>query len=432
MTTQTESLPPLFNPTPESVLLDTRVAISKIDETWDKIIRTVTHSQASVENTILPVAHIENETRMIYDVVYLYATTHPSREIREASRDGKRLADEAEVDRYNRGDMFSLVDAVLERTEEASVDPETYRFLVKHHAQFLENGCGLAEDMRADFKRNLKKLHSLTQAYATNLDEDTSGMWLEPAALEGLPATFLGRLKKGGAENEGKYWVSLKRSDHESMMKFCTSEETRMQYFIQHQNRIPANIPLTREIVLLRDTLARQRGHNTWARLNMANKMITHPSIVLDMLEKVRPGLQEIARKEANELLALKKAQGSTSDQLFLWDRAFYRNQKQEAEKYDSKLAMEYFELHTVVENTLSVYETLFGIRFESVDQTRARQFHGENASQITWHEDVLLFQVWDVEGDGESFLGWLYFDLVSCPSCHQQCSEWLHWRSSK
>ncbi|KAJ4393047.1 hypothetical protein N0V93_002253 [Gnomoniopsis smithogilvyi] len=264
METRAESLPdylpPLFDPTPESISSDARTVVSKIDQVWDDVVRNVVLNQASIENTILPVAHIENEMRIVYDLIYLYATTHPSRAIREASKAGKRLADEAEVDRYNRGDMFALVDAVLARTQEASVEPEIYRFLVKHHAQFLENGCGLRDDVKAEFKGNLKNLAALTQAYAANLDEDTSGMWLDSIALEGLPAAFLDKLKKGKGENEGQIWVSMKRSDHESMMKFCSSEETRMRYFIEHQNRIPANISLAREIILLRDTLARQRG----------------------------------------------------------------------------------------------------------------------------------------------------------------------------
>lgn len=408
-------LPLLFNPNPESVLADAKSAIAKTEEVWDKVIANVDPSQASIENTILPVAYHENEQMAVYDLVYLYATTHPSRDIREAAREGKRLADEAEIDRYNREDMFARVDAVLGHTEESSVDPETYRYLVKHHAQFLENGCGLPEDSRVEFKKKLKHLSSLTRQFAANLDDDTSGMWFDSNALDGLPAPFLAKLKKGTSENEGKYWVSMKRSDHESMMKFCSSGETRMRYFIEHQNRMPVNISLTREIILLRDALARQRGYGSWALMRMANKMITHPSAVLDMLEKIRPELEKLAKKEAGELLELKKAHEDASDRLFLWDRNFYLNQQQqEQRRFDSKLTMEYFELYTVVKNTLSIYENLFGIRFELVDQDRARELRGEEANQITWQEDVLPFLVWDLKADEESFLGWIYFDLVS------------------
>lgn len=419
MESHAESLPPhlplLFNPTPTSVLADAKLAIAKTEQVWDNVIANVNPNQANIENAILPVAYHENEQMAVYDLVYLYATTHPSRDIREAAREGKRLADEAEIDRYNREDMFARVDAVLGRTEESSVDPETYRYLVKHHAQFLGNGCGLPEDKRDEFKKDLKHLSSLTQKYAANLDDDTSGMWLDSIALEGLPTPFLAKLKKGTGEHEGKYWVSMKRAHHESMMKFCSSEETRMRYFIEHQNRMPANIPIAREIILLRDALARQRGYSSWALLKMANKMITHPSTVLDMLGKIRPELQKLAKKEADELLELKKAHQGPSDRMFLWDRNFYLNQQQQAQRrFNSKLTMEYFELYTVVKNTLGIYEKLFGIRFELVDQHRARELRGEEANQITWQEDVLPFLVWDLKENEESFLGWMYFDLVS------------------
>lgn len=418
MNTHAESfrpyLPLLFNPTPESVLTDAKTAIAKTEEVWENAVANVGLDQATIENTILPVAYHENEQRAIYDLVFLYATTHPSRDIRDAAREGKRLADEAEVDRYNREDMFALVDAVLERTRESSVDPEVYRYLIKHHAQFLENGCGLPLDKRADFKRNLKHLSSLTQKFAKNLDEDTSGMWFDLTALDGLPAPYLNKLKKGTGENEEKYWLGMKRSDFETMMKFCDSQETRMHYFIEHQNRMPANIPIAREIILLRDTIARQRGYGSWALMKMTNKMITHPSTVLDMLDKIRPELEKLAKKEVNELLDLKKEHEGASDHLFLWDRTFYLNQQQQNRRqFDTKLIMEYFELYTVVKNTLRVYENLFGIRFELIDEDRARQLHGDKADFITWQEDVLLFLVWNINEDGESFLGWLYFDLV-------------------
>lgn len=418
MVTHAESLPAhlplLFNPTPESVLSDAKAAIAKTEEVWENVIASVGLDQANIDNTVLPIAYHENEQRAVYDIVYLYATTHPSRDIRDSAREGKRLADEAEIDRYNREDMFALVDAVLERTQESSVDPETYRYLIKHHAQFLENGCGLPVDKRADFKKNLKNLSSLTQKFSKNLDEDTSGMWFDLAALDGLPTPFLEKLKKGTGENEGKYWVGMKRSDVEFMTKFCNSQETRMRYFIESQNRVPANIPVAREIVLLRDTLARQRGYHSWALMKMANKMITHPSTVLGMLYKIRPELEKLAEKEANELLDLKKEHEDASDRLFLWDKPFYSNQQQQNQRrFDTELTMEYFELYTVVRNTLRVYEYLFGIRFESVDQERARQLHGDEAKYVTWQEDVLLFLVWDINEDGESFLGWLYFDLV-------------------
>lgn len=406
-------LPPLFNPTPESVLTDAQATIAKTEEVWDAVTASVVPGEASIENTILPVAHNENEMRIIYDVVYLYATTHPSREVREASKKGKRLADEAEIDRYNREDMFSLVDAVLKKTREDSVDPETYRYLVKHHAQFLENGCGLPEDKRVEFKQNLKKLQSLMQEYASNLDEDASGLWLESAALEGLPALVLDKLKKGEGEHTGKYWVNMKRSHHESILKFCVSEETRKQYFIEHQNRLPANIPLAHDIVTLRDSLARMRGYDSWAQFKMSNKMMKHPSVVLDMLEEVRPELLKIGRKDADEMLVLKKADDNASDKVFLWDTSFYSNRQQEMKQFDTKLTMEYFELHTVVRNTLKLYEDLFNIRFELVDENKSRQLHGERALDIKWQDDVLVYLVWDAEEE-QSFLGWLYFDLVS------------------
>ncbi|KAF3761950.1 metallopeptidase MepB [Cryphonectria parasitica EP155] len=409
-------LPLLFDPTPENVLRDARKTITATTAEWDKIVETVLPSQATVENTIIPIAHLENETMAVNDVIYLMATTHPDKGIREACKAAKKLTDEAAVDRYLRKDMFALVDAVLSTTTETSVKPETYRFLTKHHAEFAENGCDLEGSAKTQFENDLKRLESLKRDYISNLDNDTSGMWFSLEELDGLPKTFIDALKKGDEEQEGKYWVDMKKPRWERMLKFARCEETRMHYFIQHLNRIPSNIPLAREIVLVRDSLARQKGSKSWAQLRMSNKMMNDPAAVRATLSQIQRNLFELGQKEASELLALKKSdvQSKNNDdtQLFLWDISYYNNLRQEKTRsVDTKSIMEYFELMTVIRHILELYSRLFEIEFELVTEERAQTLHGENSPKMKWQEEVFLYAVWDLKST-PSFIGYMYFDL--------------------
>jgi len=34
------------------------------------------------------------------------------------------------------------------------------------------------------------------------------------------------------------------------------------------------------------------------------------------------------------------------------------------------------------------------------------------NGTDIVWHPDVILYSVWDDEGEGSGFVGYLYLDL--------------------
>ncbi|PSR99101.1 hypothetical protein BD289DRAFT_361531 [Coniella lustricola] len=408
-------LPLLFQPSAESVLRDAQRTIQESTAVWDDVVKNVSPEQANIENTIIPIAHIENETMAVNDVVYLFATTHPSEEIRVASKAAKRLTDNAEVDRYLRNDMFTLVDAVLKNTDEALTHPETYRFLVKHHAKFAENGCDLKGAAKDKFESDKKKLKSITQQYLTNLDDDQSGLWFSQSDLDGLPSSFVESLKTGDGENRGKYWVNMKKSHHERILKYATSEQTRMQYFIAHQSRMPANIPLCHEIFLLRHSLARQMGWQSWAKFKMSNKMMTSPDAVRSTLLDFKNKSSELKKKQIADLLALKKADAPASNdqdtKLFLWDVAFYKKLLQEKSySIAAQSISEYFELRTVISNILSLYGRLFEIQFEIVTCDVAQYLHGDQSSATRWHDDVFFYSVWDLRAES-SFLGYIYFD---------------------
>lgn len=418
-------LPPLFNPTADSVLKNAQTTIATTLSLWNQIVADVRPETATIENTILPVAYDENEAKLINDIIYLYATTHPSQEVREASKEARRLFYEAEIDLYLRDDMFQLVKAVVSTTDEGSVDPETYRFLIKHRAQFLQNGCDLQGAARTQYEADLKRLGKAVQEYKSNLDNDNAGMWLSLDELDGLPANFLKELKQGEAENKGKLWVNMKRAHNTRVLKFAKSEAVRRRYFTALYNRMPHNIPIAREIILLRDSLARQKGQKSWAYHRMSEKMIDKPEKAISMLEDLYSKLAKIGDREAEELLQLKKTdvgisgEGSEDTKFFLWDISFYENVRQQKAAYVANgLIMEYFEQTMVLRKILDLYARLFEIKFELVTPSRAADLHGEDAHYTKWHEDVIQYLVWDPASKSESqpptFLGHVFFDLFS------------------
>lgn len=418
-------LPPLFNPTADSVLKDAQSTISTTLSLWDKIVNEVSPETATIDNTIIPMARDENQAKLVTDIIYLYATTHPSQEVRESSKAAKRLVDEAEVDLHLRDDMFRLVNAVVDNTDEGSVDPETYRFLLKHRAQFLKNGCDLQGKARAQYESGLKRLGKAVQAYKSNLDNDTAGIWLSREELEGLPANFVNGLTRGEAENEGKLWVNMKRAHNTRIIKYAKSEAVRRRYFTALYNRMPHNIPIAREIILLRDSLARQKGQKSWAHYKMSEKMIDKPEMAISMLEDLYAKLAKIGAREVEELLQLKKAdlgvsgEESEETKLFLWDISFYENvRQQKAASVANGRIMEYFEQKSVLKSILDLYARLFEIEFELVTPSRAEELHRENSRYTKWHEDVVQYLAWDTASKSKSeqptFLGHVFFDLFS------------------
>ncbi|KAK7742325.1 metalloendopeptidase [Cytospora paraplurivora] len=398
-------------------LQEAKDIVASTQAVWDKVVKEVRPEDAAIENVILPVANDENESMLRTDIIYFFATVHPELDLREASKDARRLIDEAKVDLYLRGDIFRLVDAVLKKTDEATTAPETYRYLLKYHAQFLRNGCDLEGPARDQFERDTKRLNVLMRQYKSNLDNDEAGIWVTRADLDGLPADFIDALKIGDGDKQGFVWVNMKRPHWTRILKFARSEDMRRRYFIQHLNRVPANVPLHREILLLRDSLARQKGWKSWARFKMFDKMIENPETITTILGEMHAKLYEAGVREAEDLLALKRADLSDPEaKLFFWDRSFYENALQEqAAAIDTNLILEYFEIRSVLENVLRLYERLFDIQFELVTPERAEQLHGDNWKETTWQDDVLFYSVWDT-GNQDAFLGYIFFDLYPRP----------------
>lgn len=410
--------PPLiFDPTIESLIYGARDVIASTKRVWDEIVLQVTPDSATIKNVVIPIALHDNEARNRSRHLRFVASTCPTQETRQASRDAANMLNEAEVDCYLRQDMFDLVDAVVARTQETDVDPEIYRFLTKFHYQFKKTGCGLPDGPRQEFQSGLKRLQEITGQALQNLHEDKSGIWLSPDELDGVDADLVQKLKIGEGNNAGKVWLTFKNPHLTPVMQFATSESTRRKAYTCNENRMNMNIPLYREIILLRDSLARLLGYPDHATFKTADKTVQSPKTVTTFLEGVRSRLTEKGQKEVQDLLQLKiqdpKFMGNKAEaRLYHWDTTYYGRVKDDmASPCDLARVSEYFELQTVLPSLMSIYERLFDIRFEYLTPEKRQMLAGDKADKMIWHEEVKPYIVWD-HGNSDRFLGFMYFDL--------------------
>ena len=175
------------------------------------------------------------------------------------------------------------------------------------------------------------------------------------------------------------------------------------------------NIPLFKEIISLRDEAARLLGYPNHAAVVISQKMAKSPERVTQFLEDLHSRLQEGGKREATSLLDCKRkdldARGISFDgETYLWDVPFYsRLLKDKDYKIDEVEISHYFPIDSTFAGMLRIFEAIFGLHFVQV--------HGENGrsllqDHITWHEDVLLYSVWDEEALGGEFRGYLYLDF--------------------
>lgn len=349
------------------------------------------------------------------DAVQFYASTFPSKDVRDASSAVARLFANSDIESYSRQDMFSRVNAVWKQENQGSdskLDSESLYCLQKLHRRFQQNGCSVSDErQRNEFKVKMMRLADLVRECNKNLSEDASGVWLTRDDLDGIPQSLTSRLKFGEDKHAEHLWLSTKVPFSGPAITNAKSESARRKIYYAVQNRMQVNVPLFREIILLRDETARMLGYPDHATFKIADKMMQTPQAVESLLSEIRNSVATLATRDADELLEMKlleaKSRGDNEAEIYLWDIPYYSARRSEKEDHTDASISEYFELNTTLAKLLEMFEHLFGAHFMTIDVQRRDGADGP----LVWHPDVQMYSVWNIDGSEEP-LGYAYLDF--------------------
>ncbi|KAF2091467.1 thimet oligopeptidase [Saccharata proteae CBS 121410] len=412
--------PPKFTATTKSLLDDTKRLIDRSRKVQDDIVQNVKSADASFNNVVLPVARDDNKMAIESNIIGFYSAVSTDKSLRDASTEAESMMDKFGIESSMREDVYNLVDAAFKKGEE--LDPESKRLLEKEHKSYIRNGLGIPAGPKRDrFKQIKDRLSEISIAFQKNLNEENGGLWFTPEELKGVPEDLISNLKKGEGENAGKVWLTFKYPDLFPTLKYAKNEDVRRKVFVENENKCNDNVPLFREAIVLRDEAARLLGYDNHAQFRIEDKMAKTPKTVNDFLGDLRTRLAPGGKEEIKKLLALKekdvkeRGEEKTFDgHYYLWDHRFYDTLMLEKDyQLDQNKIAEYFPLGTTISGMLHIFEELFGLVFvEITGEDRAKISETGKGSDIVWHEDVQVFSVWDDEGEGSGFVGYLYLDL--------------------
>lgn len=412
--------PPTFDATTKSVVDGANRICDLSRKITDDIVAKVKESDVNFENTLLPMAHDENNQGLEAHIITFYQAVSTNQELRDASTEAEQIFDNFSIEASMREDVFKLVDALLKKGEK--LDPESQRYLEKEHKNFVRNGMSLPAGPKRDrFKAIKQELSGLLIKFSKNLNEEQGGIWFDPEELEGVPEDVLSTLDK----KDGKLRLTFKYPDLFPTLKYALNSETRKKVMIDNENKVNTNVPIFHEAVLLRDEAARLLGYPNHAAFRIEDKMAKTPKTVDDFLGDLRKRLADGGLEEIKKLKAVKKAdleaRGKSKDfddHYYLWDHRFYDRMMEEKEfQVDQQLISEYFPLGPTIRGMLEIFEHLFGLHFiEITGEDRDKISPTGKGNDIVWHEEVQLFSVWNDESEGSGFMGYLYLDLFPRP----------------
>jgi len=410
--------PPLFTHTPESLIKDTERFIEHSKTLIDNLVKDITPEEAEFKSVLLPFAQDDNKMSLESHIIGFYQAVSSDAKLRDASTEAEKKMDDFAIEASMREDVFKLVDSVYtKQKDDPTLDAESRRLLWKDHKGYIKMGLGIPAGPKRDrFKAIKKRLSELSITFQKNLNEEQGGLWFTPKELNGVPQDVMGNLKKGetGTEHEGKLWLTFKYPDLFPTQKYCKNAETRHKVFIANENKCNENVKLFKEAIVLRDEAARLLGYPNHATMRIEDKMAKTPKTVDDFLGDLRQRLAPGGLKEIEKLKELKKTETGNADKYFLWDHRFYDTLMLERDyQLDQNAIAEYFPLSSSIEGMLKIFEELFGLVFVKIEGAdRHTISESGKGDDIVWHPDVQVFSVWDDEGEGSGFVGYLYLDL--------------------
>ncbi|KAI7913917.1 metallopeptidase MepB [Pyricularia oryzae] len=424
--------PPTFTGTKESIVGDAKALCDTTRQLLDKLVAEIPaddKSKTTFETVMEPQAADENQNALSSRILGFYQYVSGDASLRDASTEAERIMDEFGIECGMREDVYKLVDATFNVyggkdgiAKASGIDGEQARMLEKDVKGYIKNGLGLpAGPQRDRFKEIKKRLSELTIQFTKNLNEENGGVWFSPSELDGVPEDTISTLEKGTGENEGKLKVSFKYPELWPTLKYAKNAETRRKMFVANENKCGSNVDaqLFREVIILRDEAARLISYPNHATVRIEDKMAKTPKTVKDFLNDLRTRLADGGKKEIEHLLEIKKqdsqARGAEFDgNYYLWDHRYYdRLMIMQEYGIDGNKIAEYFPLSNTIAGMLKIFEHLFGLVFvELTPEDRARISPTGKAEDIAWHDDVIIFSVWNDASEGDDFVGYLYLDL--------------------
>ncbi|KXT13057.1 hypothetical protein AC579_3462 [Pseudocercospora musae] len=411
--------PRLFNVTVDSIAKLADQIIAEEKSVLDGILK-IKPEDATFENILLPYVQHENQQQVDAAAIWLLPGVGVDDQLEKACQNASAKMDEA-FDKTNTSpEFYALIDAVYEKQkDDKKLDDESRALIKSFWQQFQGTGFKLPKGpQRARLAEIQDRLGKLAGGFEIAVSEDPTTLYFKREELDGVEADFLDGLEKGKGENDGRLVVPVAIfSNYDTIMRHCKNTTTRHTLETASNNMAPSNVARLEEAIAIRDEEARLRGYPTFAAMQIEDTMAKTPKAVDDLLANVRKRLAAANDQELEEMKNLKLKEEGNADNFFLWDEWYYLTKlDQEIYKVDNDFIKEYFESTTIVQKILDMYAEIYSLRYVKIAGPDAdKKSPSGNGSDLVWHPDVELFEVWNNEKDGaeaKRFMGYIYVDL--------------------
>lgn len=371
-------LPPAqITSTLEQAIADCDAALARVTALKDPE-RTFANTVEAMEHAVATFLDRAYRLQILKDI-------HPDADVRNAAAAVEEKSSQYAVKIGSRRDLYAALkgwQANAGKTE--SLDPQQARLLELFQRDFRRNGLELDDKGLARLVELRTRLASLSTEFSKHLNENTDGIEVTAAELEGVPASAVERLKPG---KSGGRIVTTKYPDYYPFMENAKSGDARRRLYVAFNSReIDSNLPLLTEALKIRTEAAKLLGYATHADFVTDDRMAKSGARVQEFLASLATKLRPRRDADYAKLVELKRAETKDPNaKLEPWDVMHYLHElKKRDYTLDDEAIRQFFPADTVVAGMFGVYEDLFGIKLVPVKDADV------------WHPDVKLYEIRD------------------------------------
>ena len=254
----------------------------------------------------------------------------------------------------------------IEAKEKEHLNFAQNRVLELNIQHFELSGAHLDDATKARLQEiNIKK-SELSNKFSQNLLDVTNAyeyIITDAKDLEGLPQSDMSAAKFDD-NGEVKYKFTLQMPSYIAYMTYGKNAQIRETLYQAYVTRCPQNAAIIDEILALKNEMSQLLGFNNYAEYSLAGKMAESEDVVLGFLGDL------IKNSKAQAKVELAEVQAIAPQKLQSFDSAFYSEiLKKEKYDIDEEEYRPYFEQASVINGTFKFLNSLFGIRFEKLDE---------------------------------------------------------------
>ena len=299
----------------------------------------------------------------------------------------------------------------IQANEQGSLNFTQNRVLELNIEHFEHSGAHLDDTTKARLQEiNIRK-SELSNNFSQNLLDATNAyeyIITDKKDVEGLPQSDIANAAFDD-KGEVKYKFTLQMPSYIAYMTYGNNAEIRETLYKSYVTRCPENAAIIDEILALKYEMSKLLGFSNYAEYSLAGKMAENENAVLGFLEDL------VTNSKAQAKVELAELQSIAPKALQSFDSGFYSEiLKKEKYDIDEEEYRPYFEQQSVVNGTFEFLHSLFGIRFEKLDE---KLWDEKATSYNLYVEDKLTARLYiDLEArKGKSGGAWMHNWQAHC-----------------